>query len=1409
MTAPAGGGLLSKLSELVRPRGGAALSVAAAAPLPSSPATEADATTTASAVVPALVPTPTPTGSTARATSLSMTLLTHLVGARRGSALGRAVTELGGGLRPLNSMMSLVYLLSHPPASEAGDEDATGGQEPPAALPPDAAHWARAAVAVYSRSEHKMLRALGTGFERSDVLHAQLVTGDLLPAHALLRDRQQRALLLVVRGTASLDDLITDLTGSVVDAVTGAHVDAGGGGGGSGADGAAAAAAAAPELHHHDIRHGDVFVFGAHAGMAACADSFTTRAYSDAVAPRMLSERAIARLNGHAAPSSGGGDGSGGGGAHKRRYARGHGRGGFRWRHRRSSAGGEEGALGSAATAAATVAATSAACEPTSNAAPSSEGGAAPAAPTPAPAPAPAASSSAPGTALAPEAAALLAHAYSHGLTGIGALLFVLKVLVPSLASWPVVIVGHSLGAAVAALLTARLRIAMAHLYEDDDDHDGEGEDDVVTEKKEGAAAAAGGDGGKPASAEGGAAPPPPPSGEADDTAMASVTAAEAQPALPATVEPVAPAGPRRRPRLQQHPLAVLATSRAPVFAFVFASPACVTPETAALLCLPRASLDALLAASSAPPPSQHQQSVHELRGRASSVGSTGSTSSLIFVPDEGGFAGRAPVTTVVIGDDFVPRLTIASVRALHDRLADPALVAAAAAAGKSSVKALVGGAATAVTAGVENVRRLLGSSPVIDAIGSSAAVASLSQGVAAVAAKAGPAAAAASALLRRWTPASRGGGAAAPAPAPAPAAAAAATEATDSGSAALVVCGSPPPTTPEGSANSGSSGGGLDAAAAAAAQVASLLTAGFSDFSGLRDANATSTATTDGVDVDALAATYAAVAAAAAAAEAEEPTASAPLPLNAPTGALSGTDDVRAARPPQLAAGGGHALDSDGDDDDDDDGGGEPGEQLTSPLSRLSAAASSGALSSLHTAFRERGGSTFTHPLASNASASAGSSGAAVGLPSAARTHASASPHFRTALGPGEAFPVAAPATSSQHNRSSSSGHSNGGDGPLPFASDAAAAAVPTVESTASSAAPESPAGGDAIGDDAPLSPGDALAALMLHYARTACDPSQALLVPGTIYHITRSSAGAASGTAAPAPPPRRASGVPPLAPLPAPTAAAAGAGRLNLSPRLAVVAERNAAVGDGAAGGGVSTPRTAAAVHRVLAETMASAEAADVFAPDASALQLHLSSAGENGNDAGAAVAPFAVVEEDDDADATSSGGLDSAVSSAGEGDAVVTTGSRIGGARRPSSLRNVVTTVSGDADVEGGLLPAEQPPQGSAAATATSGPTAGHHRHHHHGTWRSVGGFPAAAAAGAATTGPATAALVASVERAALAGGFAVHAVRPSRFAGIRVTRSMYDDHEKRDYLSVVTTIVALQERGGGGRTAGPTA
>lgn len=1294
-------------------------------------------------------------------TSIPLALLSRILDHRRSTGIARAVTELGGGLRPLQTLASLGYLLAHPPPSEADDEDLAN--EPEAPLPPDAVHWARLAVAVYAPRERELLRALGSGFVREDILHAQLVTRDLLPAHVLVRDRAHRAIVLVLRGTATLTDLVTDLTGSIVDAITGVPVDSHGQGSSSaaaggeptsmphpaascGAEGGAALPVSASDVSAADAAPNDTadaasaagdsanpppasaatssfsqsscvsdhLVFGAHAGIAACTETFMGRAYSDEAGTKVVGKLILERLgrpfdeNGRVVFVESGGA---------------------------AAATDETGA--SATDAGDGVNAAGAEHAP---------------------------------SAASPDGLACLAHAHdSLALSGLAAIIYALKASCPALAEWPVVIAGHSLGAAVGALLTARLRIELARFYE------------------------------QPSMAD-----PPAPAASGDGI------------------------GP--------HPLAVLASSRAPVFSFVVAPPATVTPETAALLCLPTAALESLAASSSssssraapAAPCADPAQS-HDSQDAPEPQ-----TFPRAFPRSEGTFAGRPAVTALINSDDFIPRLTIGSVRALHDRLSDPALVSAANAQAVEDIRSVAEGVRTAVSERVASVHRQLeGVRASVTA--SSPAVAAVTSHISAVADRVAPAgemiATGVSTFLRSFRREMAANTASQSASVPALEGAALHTDSIAS-------------TVPSAPAAAPSAGAGFRSG------LGGLLTAG-----GLLSASPPTHRIIPGLLDNAVGAASLATAAAAAGSTGLVTAASRATRAAAAAKAHL-KSHIRAKMPSARGDGSGGAADGSCEHDHDDAAamyealGGDPfsglpmdqaaaavdvdsgvaisnealagassfvasvesevAEDVAAALSDLEAVLNAGdddgalyhdAMSS-HDHDHEHGGEVtveegtsasagvsagaapLSSPLARLASRSSllggGSAGGSVGgarpmldaspsLTSRSRSSTyglatslssastAASPHFITAVGSAEAFP-----TSDGFNQPATG---------LPGATSAP----------------------DTYQQHAQQRLSDALVALMLHFACEQCEPSQSLVVPGRIYHITRISskasptaeaemggaasaqAGAAASTGAAArssrassPPRNRAHhstvGRSPLRPI-----LTGGGGSLAgitaespVSPRLAraiqKLAQRTGSplgglqpgtpVADVAAGAQspansgtpLFSPETTAAVHRALVEALGTAQAAQTATPDASAVRLHLAPASVAADAAPGEETPQPPV-----------GGV------AGSGARLEWPPVSTDGASAAADFATMPLINAAAAASDTPPLTTEE------VTTATSPPEV----------------------------------VAAAVEATALSGSYRVHVVRPSRFVSIRVTRDMLEDHDRRTVYAVVAALHALQQ------------
>jgi trimeric autotransporter adhesin len=285
----------------------------------------------------------------------------------------------------------------------------------------------------------------------------------------------------------------------------------------------------------------------------------------------------------------------------------------------------------------------------------------------------------------------LLQDAYRSGLSGVAALLHVLRSLRHEYRDWPVLFVGHSLGAAVAAMLASFTRVAVAVATER---AAGRLAPELVAsldaaaaaareESAAAAAAAADGDG------DGGAYRHEPLSDDVGSMELPSLSKAVAVAASRLD-------SPRSRPLLPQlsgtDALRLLHSSRAPVFAVVFACPPCLTPEAAALLQLSQAQLQALPWGGGGDGGSQPAPSP-EAPAEPASPAAADVTALWRFprhastqrhshghAGDPHQWAQRPLVTVCVLGDDMIPRTTLASVRALHDQLTDPALAAEASA---------------------------------------------------------------------------------------------------------------------------------------------------------------------------------------------------------------------------------------------------------------------------------------------------------------------------------------------------------------------------------------------------------------------------------------------------------------------------------------------------------------------------------------------------------------------------------------------------------------------------------------------------------------------------------------------------------------------------------------------------------
>jgi hypothetical protein len=111
------------------------------------------------------------------------------------------------------------------------------------------------AVAAYGRSKAEVLaclRGAGVNTEDDDLLHAELVDRPLVPAHILVRDAARKAIVVSIRGTSSLRDIVRD-------------------------------AAATPEPMSGGAT--------AHGGMAACADGLSHYKLPPTLDPRLRTPR--------------------------------------------------------------------------------------------------------------------------------------------------------------------------------------------------------------------------------------------------------------------------------------------------------------------------------------------------------------------------------------------------------------------------------------------------------------------------------------------------------------------------------------------------------------------------------------------------------------------------------------------------------------------------------------------------------------------------------------------------------------------------------------------------------------------------------------------------------------------------------------------------------------------------------------------------------------------------------------------------------------------------------------------------------------------------------------------------------------------------------------------------------------
>ena len=480
-------------------------------------------------------------------------LLSRLLGTQRASALVAAVDDINlplADVKALQAATALGYLFAHPdrlrdvnerPFEQCETSAESAGVKAEAELPFDTAHWARVAAAAYATSERPFLRALGPPFASSDILHAQYASKDLLPAHMLLRDRIHNVLVFTVRGTAALTDILADVTASVVDATTGEllplttnasqstpEVETGHDAS-SGHRGPAGAAESVAESREQTLH------FGAHAGIAACAESFMSQALSDAIGPDAIAS-AVSQCNPSAAV--------------------------------------DDAALKTAAQSA-------------------------------------------------------LQACYDRGVYGIAAVVEAIRAACPEVRDWPLLFVGHSLGAAISAVLTARVRIMLQSSAEQAD--------------------------GKNALSSDGA------------------TSIAAEPPQPA----------------QGNPLRLLSSSSSwPVYAIIFASPPCLTSHAAALTRLTPVQLASLQwgyqADESEGKPPAHINPALPLPSPPPLSSPFSSDASSLANP----WLHRPIVTSFLLGDDVIPRTTLRSVRQLYDVLSDPQLTAEASSTALAELKA-------------------------------------------------------------------------------------------------------------------------------------------------------------------------------------------------------------------------------------------------------------------------------------------------------------------------------------------------------------------------------------------------------------------------------------------------------------------------------------------------------------------------------------------------------------------------------------------------------------------------------------------------------------------------------------------------------------------------------------------------
>ena len=657
------------------------------------------------------------------------------------------------GVSPLNAVqaaLSIRFLLTRRVAED--EPSAAGGDAPlftdelgdddecSETLPPDSAHWCHLAANAYSvHEQHLIAGASGAntvacpGLAQQHFLHVQLETLPLLPAHAIVLDSARRVVYITIRGTTSVADQIADLAGCIVDMTSEEPLPAVMIGSTPGTSGSTPGHATPPA----DVDAGAPI--GVHAGVHACAASFMTQEYSAAAM-----ERIVVRT--HKLMSPGGALCAAG----------------LRFRPLLSQPQGQ--GPRHAAPLTTTASAVTSGKPPALSVTPSvpESVGADPSVVS-----TDAALLVEPFDSAA-ESRAALAVAAAMGLLGLPATLWYaihaiaraaadaceatsceeheakrdeddetacvprdlqggpfvhsrrcsrrIAQLLRGVSGWPIVFAGHSLGAGIGALLVPKVRAALAPLY----------------------ASAAAGPQACPAESE------PPGSAIVNTHGFAVDVAPLCLPSLQLLA--------------QLHPLDVIAASPVPAFASIFACPSVAGPGLACVLGMsplqlrryvldgppraecagvvrsattgPEVGLALLRAFASAPPVlpllDVFQSSIDGEGGAASGgapqlqpVG-PGSRRLLITLrwraqsqqrieaPEAARLEWRRRplVVCVINGDDVIPRISIAALRGLYTRLADPVLVCAANAAAVAEVAAAVTGA---VSSGMGRISRLLG----------------------------------------------------------------------------------------------------------------------------------------------------------------------------------------------------------------------------------------------------------------------------------------------------------------------------------------------------------------------------------------------------------------------------------------------------------------------------------------------------------------------------------------------------------------------------------------------------------------------------------------------------------------------------------------------------------------------------